>query len=92
MELNELEIAQLDVESVLEFAQHVLHNASRLWTEAFLDQKQRLQKVLFPEGLSFSEGKLGTPKTSLAFNILDAENFEKEKVASPTGFEPVLPA
>ena len=35
-----------DVEGVLAFAEYVLTNAGRLWVEASLEQKQRLQKVL----------------------------------------------
>jgi hypothetical protein len=48
---------ELDVEAVLQFAEHVLLNAARLWTEFSLEQKQRFQKVLFPQGVRFSEGK-----------------------------------
>jgi hypothetical protein len=52
--------AELDVEGVLGFAEHLLFNTGRLWQEFGLDQKQRLQKVLFPNGLHFSDGFLGT--------------------------------
>ncbi len=80
---------ELDVEGILGFAEHVVTNAAHLWTEASLDQKQRLQQVLFPEGLVFDGERFGTAVTCLAFSDLgDSESVEVE-VASPTGFEPV---
>ncbi|HVG08202.1 MAG TPA: recombinase family protein [Thermoanaerobaculia bacterium] len=40
---------ELDVEAVLAFAERVSLNASRMWLEANLDQRQRFQSLLFPE-------------------------------------------
>lgn len=70
IQINEVRIEELDVEMVLNFSQYLFLNAARLWTEASLDQKQRLQKVLFPEGLTYGNEGFGTAKTSLVFNIL----------------------
>ena len=91
MDLHQLHIEELDIESLLDFSHYVLINAPRLWTEASLDQKQRLQKVLFPEGLTFCEETFGTTKTSLIFNLLEAQEVPKANMASPAGFEPALP-
>ncbi|MDA1036364.1 MAG: recombinase family protein [Chloroflexi bacterium] len=89
IELGDVVSEQLNVDGVLAFAEHVLTNAARLWMELGLDQKQRLQQVLFPEGLRFDGERFGTAATCLAFNKL-AENGESEsRMASPTGFEPV---
>ncbi len=52
LELHEIRLEELDVEGVLAFAEHLLTNAARLWMEASLDQKQRLQTVFFPEARS----------------------------------------
>ena len=37
----------------MKFAEHVLVNAARLWQKFTLEQKQRLQQVLFPRGVSY---------------------------------------
>jgi hypothetical protein len=79
------------VEPVLNFSEHVIFNAARLWTEYSLAQKQRLQRILFPEGVTFSERGFGTAATSLMFNLLQQPEGEKTRMATPTGFEPVLP-
>ena len=91
IEAHEAKLEVLDVEATLNFAQYVLLNASRLWVEMSLDQKQRLQKVLFPGGVNFSDGQFGTAVTCIAFNLLQPENLEKVREASPTRFELVSP-
>ena len=49
-------------------AEHVLNNAAHLWLDASLELKRSLQTVIFPEGLRFRDGKVGTATTCLAFS------------------------
>jgi site-specific DNA recombinase len=89
--LAESEIDELDVQAVIRFAEKVLHHPSVLWSNAELDNKQRLQKLYFPDGLNLNEeGGFGTAKHRSIFNDLDELMVENSKLASPTGFEPVL--
>jgi hypothetical protein len=90
IELNDAVLNQLDIEGVLAFAEHLLTNAARFWIELALEQKQQLQQVLFPEGISFDGEKFGTAVTCLAFKQLGENDGPKSGVASPTGFEPVF--
>jgi hypothetical protein len=71
IELSEMVIEQLDIDSVLAFAEHVVTNAARLWMELDLVQKRRLQQILFPEELRFDGEKFGTAVTCLPFKKLD---------------------
>ena len=82
---------ELDVEAVLEFARHLILNAAQMWIQASLDQRQRLQGVLFPEGLTYADGAIGTAVTCPIFSYLDAVPGAVYGLVSPTGFEPVLP-
>jgi len=90
IQLNEVRLEELDVEATLNFSQYVFLNADRLWGEASLEQKQRLQGVLFPGGVTFLEGTFGTAKTCIAFNLLQTSTPPTDALVSPTGFEPVL--
>jgi hypothetical protein len=84
---DELLSDELDVEGILNFADILIREALRLWMEAPLEQKQRMQEVLFPEGLAYSElGGFGTPVTCFAFKVLPEDWQEIEVMASPTGF------
>ena len=89
IEMRDAQLEALDVEGVLGFAEHVLTNAARLWIEASLEQRQRLQQVFFPEGLRFDGESFGTAVTSLAFNGFGQLRPTGTDLASPTGFEPV---
>ena len=62
------------------------------WQRAGADQRQRVQNLLFSDGLLYSEdrGFLNTSKPSL-FTVLEGISSENGMLASPTGFEPVLP-
>ena len=88
IELHEARLDELDVEGVLGFAEHLLRNVGRAWLEASLDQRQRLQQVLFPEGLSFDGEEFGTAVTSLAFNHFEALRPTGTDLASPRGILP----
>jgi site-specific DNA recombinase len=91
MELHDAHVTELDVEGVLNFAEHVIQNASRMWLECSAEQKQRLQKVLFPNGMTYSNGTLGTTEISPVFRMLellpsrsgrDGSGVEKEELGT----------
>ena len=67
IQLHDAGTDQLDVEGLLAFTEHLLTNAAQFWIELALNQKQQLQKVLFPEGLRFDGRRFGTAVTCLAF-------------------------
>jgi hypothetical protein len=58
--------------------------------EASLEQRQRLQQLFFPEGISF-DGKefVRTVVTAPAFNWLQPEKPSKVSLVDLTGIEPV---
>ncbi len=89
VELAEQESESLDLEGVLAFAGKIVTRPSRLWLESSLDQRQRLQQVTFPKGLTFLNGEFGTGVTSSFFDVLRDVSSCSEGLASPTGFEPV---
>jgi hypothetical protein len=69
----------------------VILNAARLWTEFSSDQKERLQKVLFPEGVTFATGEFRTAATCPLFSVLEKSEEEKSSLATLPGFEPGPP-
>jgi hypothetical protein len=79
---------ELDIEAVLNFSHHVLLNAARLWVSFSLDQKQRIQKVIFPEGLTYLPEGFGTSVISPIFSALQSEGGLKTILAPQVGLEP----
>jgi hypothetical protein len=96
LELRDAAMEDFDMEASLGFARAVMTRTYQPWEAADPDQKRRLQKLIFPEGVSFDGeahgAALGTPVTALIFSVLDPEMTEKAGLVAHTGFEPVLPA
>ena len=91
MEERDAKLEGYEVESVLNFAEHIILNAARLWMEASSDQKERLQKVFFPKGVTFANGSYGTTEMCPFFNLIPKNEAEKNGMATLPGIEPGLP-
>lgn len=88
MELRDAQSEEIEIETVLDYAEMVLTNASNLWKSAPAEQKQRLQQVLFPDGVTYSEGKYRTAVTCLLFNGVGTMGVKKEGLVALPGIEP----
>ena len=79
-------------DAFLRFAELHLVDIARACRIASPEFRQRVQNLLFEDGLHYSTeaGILNRAKSSL-FSMLHALSSEKGTLASPTGFEPVLP-
>jgi len=73
MALNEATLTGLDVRAVLSFVENIVLNVARLWLEADIEQRQRLQRIVFPEGITYSAEGFGTAATSLVFRVSKQE-------------------
>jgi site-specific DNA recombinase len=83
-------IEEFDVEGILNFAERVLPRASDLWIQASLEQRQRLQRLFFPEGVAFSGKSFDrTVVTSSLFEYLRPIEVSNESLVDLTGIEPV---
>ena len=89
LEIENAKIEDIDIESVLDFAENALRNAAHLWLVAVPEQKPRLQKAFFPAGLTFEGGKLGTDVTCSAFNLLASNSEGASGLAYQTPVEKV---
>ncbi len=79
-----------DLEGLLTFAESVLLDPASFWLGCSIDQKQRLQQILFPDGLQFADGSYRTASTCLLFSLLQTIEVEKLELVALTGIEPVF--
>lgn len=87
MEAHDARLDQLDIEAAIEFAQYVLLNAARIWSESSPEQKQRLQKLIFPSGVLFAESVYRTGTTSMIFFELEEMYAQNERMVALPGCE-----
>jgi site-specific DNA recombinase len=83
--LSQARLAETEVDAVLDFAEDLLLNVAGVWERCSLDQKQRLQQVLFPHGIEYADGVYRTQETSFLFKGLEQVKAEEDVVGSATG-------
>ena len=93
MRMHDSQLDEVDLESVLSFAQKFLLDPARLWLEMSLEQRQRFQLVLFPKGIELlPNGEVGTVVTSPIIKMLQPKTGDETKLAGVTGLEPATSA
>jgi site-specific DNA recombinase len=70
LNLGRARLDEVEVEKVLDFAENLLLNTAEAWRKCSLEQKQRLQQVLFPQGVEYADGLYRTQETSFLFKGL----------------------
>jgi hypothetical protein len=88
--IHETRIDEMDLEAALNFATNALSNAAQFWIQCSPEQKQRFQRVLFPDGLIF-DGESYRRYNLFSFQLLQAIGSGDSSLASRTGIEPVSP-
>jgi hypothetical protein len=79
----------LDLDSA-EYLTHLLWNTSVVWQTSDLQGKKRIQRRMFPEGLSFDKTGFGTPVTHSIYTLLASDSMDEAVLVAPQGFEPRL--
>jgi hypothetical protein len=79
----------MDIDATLLFARSLLGDPEGLWKRANPEQRPRIQRAIYPNGLRYDGELNGTAETSLPFSYLREIQAGKEGMASPTGLEPV---
>ena len=71
----------------------VLELLENTWKALSDGHKSQVAKALFPEGMSFgSDQSVGTPSNADQIDLCVLLEGDENQLATPTGFEPVLPA
>jgi site-specific DNA recombinase len=86
--LDRTEATELDLATALNYLQYQFWNTNILWQESDLAGKISLQKALFPDGVSWESGGLGTPPTHSIFKLLPIAESDESLLVGPEGFEP----
>jgi site-specific DNA recombinase len=87
---HDARVEEIDIHAAVSFGESMLLNAPRLWAESSFEQKQRLQQIIFPNGLQFGGGVYRTSETSPIFFDLDEMLDSREGLVALTGIEPVF--
>ena len=80
----------LDIDSAIEFLTHPLEHLNLHGKLAIYKGKKRIQRRMFPEGLSYERTGFGTPLTRSIYTLLASDSTDESRLVAPQGFEPRL--
>lgn len=85
------DLPQDDFSHCLEYACKWIEKIDKLWLDSNLDTKQRIQKIIFPKGLTYDLDKFRTAEKSSLFTIIGALSAPTIKMVLPGEFESPSP-
>lgn len=90
IKLTEVHTEELDVNALLNFAYDFIRTVEKVWYYAPIEYKVKLQRVIFPEGLKYTNKGFSNPKISRAFKLIGDIATSQSNVVTPMGFEPMI--
>lgn len=88
--LKDSEIDEIELEEIVNLAENFMSNIAPLWRDTNLDQKQRLQQLVFPEGVVYKNGNFETASISPIYSVIGNSNGVRERLVAPRGVEPLF--
>lgn len=85
--MDENKYANTNIDKCLDYTCNMIANLDDVWLNANLDIKQRLQKLIFPKGLTYDLNKFRTPEISSLFKIIGTLSVPTYNMVPPSEFE-----
>lgn len=87
--LNETHIEEWDIETAISYATQFIRDLPRQWMDYSLENKQRFQQMVFPEGITYDKEKFcRTTKLGLIYELLQGITTPDSNLVPREGFEP----
>ena len=88
---NEAKTDELDLERAISAVEYILINIAKIWRDTEdIKQKQRLQRLVLPEGLTYDKNtqNFGTAVLSPVFSLNETFQTSPSDFVAGAGFEP----
>ena len=87
LQLTEIHTEELNVNALLAYAESFIRTLENSWFDARPNIKLRLQRAIFPEGVTYKENVFSNSRISPAFEIISTFGAENVKDVTPLEFE-----
>ena len=84
-ELTDIHNEELDIDALLAYAYDFIRTVENTWLDAPFEHKLRLQKLIFPEGVEYADGKFSNPRISPLFSLIGTLGAENVSLVTPPG-------
>ena len=91
VQLGVAQVPEIDLSRTLAFAQTLLEDLPGCWNRLNWQQKPPFLRALYPTGLTYEDGTIGTTQAPWLLAQIGADSGRESVLAAPTGFEPVSP-
>ena len=89
LEKSEIENDKFNVRTAVDKCVEALKNSHKFWLNLeSVEQKQRFQKLIFPDGAIYENPGFRTTQMGLLFQLIPNTGGEKTSLVRPGGFEP----
>ena len=89
--MNEANIEKFDIEGTIAYANNFISDLGRQWFDLAPQLRPRFQKLVFPEGLSYSKANgFGTAKLGLIYEISRRSHGNLSQMVRPSRQHPNL--
>lgn len=90
--LSETKIEEWDIEAAINYATHFMTDLARQWNDYSLEQKQRFQQLVFPEGIIYEKNSgCRTNRLSPIYELFSESQIQNANLVAPPGIGPGLP-
>ena len=86
--VQEQEITLNNLDDYIEYGVTVLKDLPDFWENSSIGVKNRLDSILFPEGIYYSDNSIGTTNLSVVLEVFSPQNNKMSTMVGPPGFEP----
>ena len=84
-------VPSVNLDRALLVAEKLVTDLPGCWNRLQWQQRPQFLRVVYPGGVTFGNGLIGTGQSSWLFNCFGVETVPDDAWAPPTGFEPVPP-
>ena len=88
VERSEIRTEETNIDNLVTLSEQLFSTVSSVWLEASFRDKLKFQTLLFPRGMFYKDGNIGTTTLGLPFSLIDNAALEKTSIVSREGFEP----
>ena len=81
------DMPQNNFEDCINYACNILDHLDIFWLNSKIEIKERLQKIIFPNGLRYEGGVFRNGEISSLFKIIDTLSVPSYKMVPPSEFE-----
>lgn len=82
IELSETEVEVNDIDTFINYCNYFTKNISKLWLRSDVELKIQFQNIIFPEGIYYKDGIIGTTEIATIFEILRDKNIDKSTIVA----------